>query len=169
MRKMFFVLAFVSICIVAIMAPIVFYAVEYPFKYENLIREYADDPGVIASIIRVESRYNSKAVSAKGAIGLMQLMPDTAAFVAHSMGESFVNNNLFDSETNIKYGSWYFSYLQNKFETLEETLAAYNAGEGNVRKWKAEGKTLEEIPFPETREYVRKVKSFIQHYNKKFD
>ena len=94
----------------------------------------------------------------------MQLMPSTAAFAAASLGvEAY---DLFDPQDNVRLGTWYLGYLSARFDRLEEVLAAYNAGEGTVRRWlrdpslaDADGH-LARIPYAETRRYVARVKNF---------
>nr|WP_066639619.1 lytic transglycosylase domain-containing protein [Desulfolucanica intricata] len=149
----------------------------YPFPNPELIFYYAQinqvDPYLIAAIIKTESSFNDKAVSVKGAQGLMQIMPDTAKWIAEQMGENdFDPQELQNPETNIALGSWYLANLQKEFkgETIL-VLAAYNGGRGNVKKWleekhwTGEHKTIDQIPFPETRQYVRKVLWNYKMYN----
>mgnify|MGYP006308019583 FL=1 len=111
-----------------------------PVKYKNEIDKYAEEfslqPELLAAIIYVESRFDKYSVSSKGAVGLMQLMPSTAYWVAKELGyKDFSLQDLDDPDLNIKFGSWYFAYLYQKFDKdLIKTIAAYNAGETNVRK-----------------------------------
>jgi hypothetical protein len=119
----------------------------------SLIRQAADrhqmDPDLIHAVVRVESGCNSRAVSRKGAMGMMQLIPATA--------RRFGVENPFDPEQNIEGGTSYLKYLLGLFDgNLALSLAAYNAGENSVLR---EGGIP---PFPETREYVRRVRSFYQ-------
>ena len=111
------------------------------------------DPALVAAVISVESGYNITAVSEKGAIGLMQLMPETASYVCATYGVVYDGDKLFDSEYNISLGCKYLRYLKDRF-TENYALAAYNAGEGNVRKWIRGGG---ELRFRETREYVKRI------------
>lgn len=141
----------------------------YPFPYRQTVerhaREHRIDPLLVASIMRVESGFNPRAVSAKGARGLMQLMPETAQWVAEQMGmASFTPEMLFDPEINVAMGVWYLADLWRLFEgDTVLALAAYNGGRGNVRRWLNEEawsgaiEEIDDIPFPETRAYVRKV------------
>lgn len=141
----------------------------YPLPYHDIItfygRTYNVDPALIAAVIKAESNFDNKAVSERGARGLMQIMPETGSWAAGQAGEPGYNDDLlFDPETNIKLGTWYLSHLEKEFDgSTVLTLAAYNGGVGNVQDWLA-GKTLlnpedsiSKIPFPETRYYVRKV------------
>lgn len=123
------------------------------------------DPLLIVAVMRTESRFNPQAVSPKGARGLMQLMPDTAVWVAEQMGVGPISgDHVHEPILNITLGTWYLRFLLDSFDKqLVVAIAAYNAGPGNVRRWLDEGTwlgalaTLEAIPFPETREYVRRV------------
>lgn len=138
----------------------------YPFKYKETVFRCAAanglDPFLTAAIIKTESDYCPGAVSPRGAVGLMQLMPKTARWVAEQRGEPFDPSSLSDPETNISYGTWYLAFLNREFKDMMIALAAYNAGRGNVRAWLSDriwtGKTedLEQIPFPETRQFIRK-------------
>jgi len=120
-------------------------------------------------LIYVESRFNNYSKSSKGAVGLMQLMPSTAIWIAEEMGyNNFKLSDLNDPELNIKFGSWYFAYLYQKFDkNLIQTIAAYNAGERNVRIWISEGwegNINKELPFKETDNFVRRVISTKNFY-----
>lgn len=141
----------------------------FPFAYRQAAERYAEahriDPLLIVAVMRIESAFDPAAVSPKGARGLMQVMPETAAWAAEQMGlESFHPDQLFDPEVNIAIGSWYLATLHRQFggDTVL-ALAAYNGGRGNVARWLSEESwsgelaTIDDIPFPETRGYVRKV------------
>lgn len=122
------------------------------------------DPALIAAVIYAETRFEPRTSSA-GALGLMQILPETANFIAReSGGTRFTTTDLATPRINIAYGSWYLRYLLDRYEDNEvDAVAAYNAGWANVDKWvaraHAEGGHLSvrAIPFPETREYVRVV------------
>ncbi|TEB06151.1 Soluble lytic murein transglycosylase precursor [Pelotomaculum schinkii] len=148
-----------------------------PLPYHDTITFYGKvynvDPALIAAVIKAESNFNSKAVSVRGARGLMQIMPETGLWAASQTGESaFDSEFLFDPETNIKLGTWYLSDLGKEFDgSTVLILAAYNGGRGNVKDWLA-GKTLinpeasiSQIPFPETRHYVKKVLLYYRLYS----
>ncbi|MFN8223764.1 MAG: lytic transglycosylase domain-containing protein [Gaiellales bacterium] len=133
--------------------------VRYPLRYESLIRTHARnydlDPALLAAVVYTESRFNPKAVSEAGAIGLMQLLPETARGIAvRTGGDAFVTDDLYDPEINVRYGSWYLRNLVRKYGDVRIALAAYHAGQGNVDSWRAAGKG---IVFPETRTYVENV------------
>lgn len=143
-----------------------FWRLVYPFPDRPTISREARlaglDPRLVAAVIKVESNFAPLAVSQKGAIGLMQIMPRTAAWVAQMNHWPFVNSQLFDSTTNIRIGTWYLGYLFGQFNGLSPAVAAYNGGRNNVARWKAflsskNGADYSQIPFPETRRFVQKV------------
>jgi soluble lytic murein transglycosylase len=139
-----------------------------PLKHDDIIRQQAADkdldPALIAAVIYEESRFRDQ-TSHAGARGLMQITPDTAAFIAkHSGGYRFEQTDLATPQINIAYGSYFLRYLLDHYDGNEgAALAAYNAGIGNVDKWVAEAGGVESfdieshVPFPETRAYVENV------------
>lgn len=141
----------------------------YPFPYQEIVYRYAleneIDPFLIAGVIRAESKFNTQAVSPKGAMGLMQMMPETAKWVAEQMeNKNFNTEHLESPEVNIAMGTWYLASLRKEFKSNEVLmLAAYNGGRGNVKQWMGQyGWTMsfndpEKIPFRETKEYVNRV------------
>jgi len=151
-----------------------------PLRHEDVIRQQASDkdldPSLIAGVIYVESRFRDQ-TSHAGAKGLMQLMPATADYIARkSGGTRFVQGDLADPQINISYGSWYLRYLLQRYNgNVALALAAYNAGEGKVDQWWREAADRGEkfvvakhIPFPETREYVKKVLSARNAYRHEY-
>lgn len=130
-------------------------------KYNSIVYEecveYNLDPTLVKAIIFVESRFKEDAVSDKGAIGLMQIMPSTSFYI------NGCSVDLTQAQTNVKTGVRYLKYLIERFGNADTAIAAYNAGEGNVRRWlcdktlSANGITLDFIPFKETRIYVNRV------------
>ena len=151
-----------------------------PLRHEDIIRQQATakdlDPALIAGVIYVESRFRDQ-TSHAGAKGLMQLMPDTADYIARkSGGTRFVQGDLATPQINISYGSWYLRYLLDHYHGNEVlALAAYNAGEGKVDEWwraaAARGerfRVASHIPFPETRNYVSKVLSARRAYRREY-
>jgi len=126
----------------------------------------------MTSIINIESRFNRFAVSPAGASGLMQIMEPTAIWIAERMGiENFdYQTMIFDPEVNINMGTWYIRHLMEMHYNLDVALAAYNAGMGNVANWlqnpefSSDGKTLDYIPFRETRNYVERVNLSMRVY-----
>lgn len=147
----------------------------YPKKDEQYVDKYSQECDVdnllIYSIIKVESNFNEKANSHAEAIGLMQLMENTAVETYEHIEAQTVNvEELYQPEINIKIGTYYFSTLLNQYNNVGLALAAYNAGMGRVDKWikegtiKQDGSDLENIPFKETNLYVRKVLNVYEKY-----
>jgi soluble lytic murein transglycosylase len=131
----------------------------YPLRYSEFVRVHARerglDPSLVAAVIYQESKFRSDARSSSGAIGLMQITPATARGIAvRTHGSAFHTNDLYDPEINIRYGVWYLKNLFQKYGSEELVLAAYNAGQGNVDKWRANGQPIQ---FAETRAYVKRV------------
>ncbi|MEJ6949939.1 lytic transglycosylase domain-containing protein [Natronospora cellulosivora (SeqCode)] len=151
----------------------------YPLEHETIIirnaKLYDIDPYLIAAIIFVESKYIEEAESPRGALGLMQIMPNTGRWIAEQMGiENFDVSDLLDPEINIMFGSWYIANLKKQFADEVIMLAAYNAGRGNVVKWLEErwdGKvnTIDRLPFAETRNYIVQVNVVYERYRKIYD
>ena len=143
----------------------------FPLRYKNIIKTYARENNIsasfIASIIKTESNFNSKAESKKGAIGLMQILPATGKWIYEKYySEVFEDEMLYDPEINIKIGVKYLSYLFEKYDDDVTVLACYNAGEGVVKNWIAGGEKLEktQILFPETENYIKKVTNYEKIY-----
>jgi soluble lytic murein transglycosylase len=128
----------------------------YPLEYEHIVvghaRNYQLDPALLAAVIYRESEFDADARSPSGAVGLMQLLPDTAKGIAlHTGGSRFRVRDLYDPEINVRYGSFYLRRLLRKYEDERLALAAYNAGQANVDQWLADGRG---IRFAETERYV---------------
>ena len=128
----------------------------YPLRYDTIVRAHAknDDlpPTLLAAVIYAESKFDANARSEAGAVGLMQLLPETARGIAvRTGGKGFVDTDLLDPEINIRYGSWYLRHLLDRYHDVRTALAAYHAGQGNVDEWRREGGG---IRFPETRNYI---------------
>ena len=146
----------------------------YPILYKEEIiavsEKYGIDPALVFAIVRAESGFAPHTVSAKGATGLMQIMPSTGKYIADKKGVA--EYDLFEVSTNLDFGCYYWKYLSERFYGLTETAAAYNAGEGTVSGWlknieySADGKRLEYIPYRETREYVKKIYESLERYRK---
>lgn len=140
----------------------------YKIEYREFIAQQCSEMGIdqtiVYSVIKAESSWKADAVSAKGAIGLMQLLPSTAQWLAEESGEEITREDLFNPEININLGITYLQYLQEKYDgDIDRMIAAYNAGEGNVDKWIKEGV---KIQFKETENYLRKVRQNIKVYEK---
>ncbi len=141
----------------------------YMWDYQDEILRYSKrnkvDPFLVAAIIKNESGFKPTAVSEAGAVGLMQLMPDTATWAARQMGlQNFKEEELFNSETNIRLGCWYLAELEEEFRgNMALIMMAYNAGRGQTKAWMQENGWDYEfnrpaaIPYGDTREYVEKV------------
>lgn len=116
------------------------------------------DYRLVLAVIKAESEFDESAVSNKGAVGLMQLLPSTAEWLwSQNYDSELTEEMLYSPEINIELGIAYLKYLLDRFE-LEYALAAYNAGEGVVSGWLEDGlSSVDDIPYKETREYVRKV------------
>ena len=140
--------------------------ITYPIKYKEEIEEASDEFGVpkeaICAVIYAESRFNANAKSAVGARGLMQIMPSTFKDIQKALGTDYSDDDLYDPKVNIRAGTYYLSYLYKLLGDWELVHAAYNAGIGNVWSWldddrySKDGK-LTDIPFSETKNYVKKV------------
>ena len=143
----------------------------YPLRYSTNVRVYASqdhlDPALLAAVIETESKFNATARSDAGAVGLMQLTPNTAKGIAQYTGGSrFRISDLTNPDINIRYGAWYLGHLLNRYhgnETL--ALAAYNAGEDNVDRWQREHVGIQ---FDETRDYVDKVERLKKIYRRTY-
>ena len=152
--------------VVVITEPPWFERIRYPLRYSEYVRVHARenglDPALLAAVIYQESKFDAGAESRSGAIGLMQLTPATAHGIAVRTGGSrFQTSDLLDPEINIRYGAWYLGNLFRKYGNERLVLAAYNAGQGNVDRWRAEGKP---IAFPETRAYIDRVEQLKRIY-----
>jgi len=128
----------------------------HPFRYQEIVlghaRNYHLDPALLAAVIYQESKFNADAKSDRGAIGLMQLLPATAEGIAERTGGSkFRVSDLYDPEINVRYGAWYLRHLLDKYGSERTALAAYNAGQANVDRWRAQGLGVQ---FDETKAFV---------------
>lgn len=141
----------------------------YMWPHQQEILYYSErnkiDPFLIAAIIKNESGYDGKAVSNVGAVGLMQIMPETGRWIAEQMGlKNYRDDDLYLTKTNIRMGCWYVGELEHEFQgNLTLAVIAYNAGRGQTKAWMEENNwdydfnRIEEIPYPDTKEYVTKV------------
>jgi soluble lytic murein transglycosylase len=139
-----------------------------PLADTSIIRQQAAekhlDPALIAGVIYAETKFDAR-TSPAGALGLMQILPQTAQYLAHqSGGTTFTTADLAEPAVNIAYGSYYLRYLLNHYDGKEVlAIAAYNGGITNVDRWVAEARaeghrfTIRDIPFSETRAYVQRV------------
>ena len=148
----------------------------YPKTYKEIVSVYAEkynvDENIIFSVIKAESNFKNDAVSHKDALGLMQIMEETAKDVATKYDIKIDLNNaeeeILNVQNNINIGTKYLSVLIEKYQNIELAVAAYNAGTGTVDKWiekgiiNADGSDIENIPYKETNNYVRKI---LRNYN----
>lgn len=152
----------------------------YPIKYEEYVTKYSNelniDPMLSYAIIKTESNFKEEVRSKSGAIGLMQLMDNTAKEQAQKLNVEYTNETLLNPEKNILLGLNYFSTLLDKFnQNYILAFTAYNAGLGNVQKWisngtiKEDGTDIENIPFKETNMYVRKIINNYEKYRKLYN
>ncbi len=147
----------------------------YPVEYSETIVEEAAandiDPLLVCAIIKSESNFDAQAVSSVGAVGLMQLMPDTASWLAGKHGIEYDESMLYDADYNIRLGCLYIaSLLEHWNGNVVAAVASYNGGHGNVDKWISSGiwngteEDIDNIPFAETRTYTAKVMSCYDNY-----
>ena len=142
----------------------------YPLKYQSIVRGHAQnyrlDPALLAAVIYQESKFHANVKSSSGAIGLMQLLPDTAKGIAiHTGGSRFRVSDLYNPEINVRYGAWYLRHLLDKYRDERTALAAYNAGQENVDRWH---RAHEGVQFPETRAYVDRVERLKSIYRRAY-
>jgi len=142
----------------------------YPLRYETILtthaRTYNLDPALLAALVYTESRFRADARSSAGAVGLMQLLPETGEAIAlRTGGDRFVVSDLLDPEINVRYGSWYLRELLRRYHDTRTALAAYHAGQGSVDRWRARGVGIQ---FPETRAYVDDVLRLVPVYRRAY-
>lgn len=146
----------------------------FPVKYNDYIEKYASENSIDASlvyaVIKTESGFDENAKSNKGAIGLMQLTEETALWCGEKMGLALTTDDIKDPETNIKIGTWYLKYLIDTTKSEELAIISYNAGVNRVKEWvgnaviSAENVNYNNIPYEETKNYIRKVLLYEQIY-----
>ena len=151
----------------------------YPKTYSDIISVYAEEYDVeenlIYAVIKAESNFESQAVSNRDAIGLMQIVEETAIDVAKKnnidIDKENIEEEILDIDNNINIGTKYLSTLLTQYGNIEVALAAYNAGIGTVNNWiekqiiQADGSDIENIPYKETNNYVRKILRDYRIYN----
>lgn len=149
----------------------------HPIKYEDLVGKYSRENGLdkflVYAVIKTESGFDPGAVSNVGARGLMQIMEDTFDWVKYRMGDEETRYlEMYDPETNIRYGCWLLGFLYKEFGNVETAMAAYHAGRGQVNEWlsdrsiSADGIHLDEIPISDTAHYVRKITRAMETYER---
>ena len=156
---------------------------QYPLPHYDIVNKYAIkynvDAPLIYAIIKAESNFIPDARSPKGAIGLMQVTPETGQWIAEKMNLSDYNEKkLINPDTNIEFGCWYINWMRtldglNHGEDLDVIIAAYNGGHNKVTLWldnieySKDGKKLDSIPYEETQSYVEKVNKYYDIYKEK--
>ncbi|MGB8953827.1 MAG: lytic transglycosylase domain-containing protein [Tumebacillaceae bacterium] len=167
-RKIVLIIALLAL-IILVLSSNWFWQQLYPIHHQELIRTHANangvDPRLVAALIRVESKFDASNTSHVGAVGLMQLMPETADWIAQQSGIPYHGEqDLSNPETNIKLGTWYIAYLTKQYQgNSVMAVAAYNAGPGRVSRWLSTNvwdgaiDTTDRIPVGETRHYVQRV------------
>jgi len=159
--------------------------IQYPLPHYDIVTKYSlkynVEAPLIYAIIKAESNFVPDARSSKGAIGLMQVTPDTGKWISEKLKVSdFDEYQLLNPETNIEYGVWYINWLKslevlNNGENTDVIIAAYNGGNGRVAQWlknkeySSDGKKLDHIPYDETANYVIRVNKYIEIYDKKLN
>lgn len=157
------------------------YSIFYPHKFSEEVqqssREFGVDENLIYAVIRTESGFREKVVSHAGAVGLMQLMPDTFTWLQGRLdgGVIYGPEMLENAAVNIRYGTYFLSCLLELYDDVGTACAAYNAGTTTVDGWLSDsrysqdGRTLTEIPYRETARYVEKVRHALEIYQKIYD
>lgn len=176
MKKIGIILVIAFILLLSIVG--YFYARDtlFPNKYNSYIEEYSKefgvDPILVKGVIRTESDFRPDALSNQNAKGLMQITNSTGEWIAGKLGiKDFTPSMLYNPEINIEFGCWYLKYLEDEFGNTDSAIAAYNAGRNNVKAWlnnkkySTDGHTLNNIPFVETANYVKKVNFFEKCYD----
>jgi soluble lytic murein transglycosylase len=148
------------------------FPIEYRADIERAADIYGIDPYLLAAMARTESRFDPEAVSRVGAVGIMQVMPDTAVWITGlERWQGDESPDLTDPRDSLELGACYISYLFERFNTDERAVvAAYNAGQGVVARWVSEtgdGRlALEDIVYPETRAFVQRVEEWRETYRR---
>ncbi len=148
---------------------------DYPLDYSEFVDAASEQFGVpkkiIYAVIKTESSFDATAQSSAGAIGLMQITPATFEEISGKLGDNYEKGMMYDPETNIRYGTYYLSYLYRYFGDWDIVYAAYNAGMGTVSGWLENSECTDEdgklvnIPYQETEKYVSRVKEAIEKYS----
>lgn len=151
----------------------VFFILNYQAEIINYSQIHQLNPSMVEAMIFVESGFNPNAISHKGAMGLMQIMPETGEWGAKELGiKNYSSKDLLEPQKNLRVGTWYLAYLKRLYNGNDYlALASYNAGHRNVSQWIREGVwsgdsvKIEQIPFPETKKYLIKILFYKKVYN----
>ena len=145
-----------------------------PEEYASFVEKYSSEYGVpenlVYAVIKTESGFDSSVESSRGAVGLMQLMPETFnEITTYRLKEGLDAGMRYDPETNIRYGTYYLSYLYERYGDWDKVIAAYNWGLGNLDEWIADGHSTEDITVKETANYLKKVNKAKEKYEKLYN
>lgn len=148
----------------------------YPRRYIEFVEIYSESNNLseefVFAVIECESGFDRYAESYLGARGLMQIMPETFTWLQEKRGESLSEESIYEPETAIDYGCYFYGMLLERFGDESLAVAAYHAGASSVEEWLADekyspdGKTLTDIPYPSTKQYVDKVMRVKNIYQK---
>jgi soluble lytic murein transglycosylase len=153
----------------------------HPLEYQDAIRTESDryglDAALVAAVAEAESGFVPDSRSSEGAVGVMQILPGTARFIARQPTRPSPSpERLTEPEVGFAYGAWYLRYLIDRHGSVPSALAAYNAGESNLSRWEEQaenqGHSLivpDDIPFTETREFVARVEELARVYRRSYD
>lgn len=163
------ILIFAISCAILFSIAIIFNFVICRRRYKNFALSYAEEYdlelALVYSVIKVESDFKKDAVSKSGALGLMQILPSTAKWIAEELEVDYIRDIMFDPETNIRFGCFYLRYLFDKFHDKDVVICAYNAGEGKVQDWINNGRLdVSKIDYIETKNYLDKVNKYYNLY-----
>lgn len=170
MKYVYRVVAIAGTLILLMSAGLIVMRSSYRRPYRSIVEASGVDPALVYAVMKTESGFDECAVSRAGAVGLMQLLPSTAEYICQREGIIFRGENLLDGAYNVRLGCMYLRYLLQRFPDERTAICAYNAGEGAVTGWlqnenySNDGKTLNEIPYEETRIYEKKVFNFKKNY-----
>ena len=148
-----------------------------PKSYGELIEKYSDKYSVPSSyvyaVVKCESDFAPNAVSGAGAVGLMQIMPETFTWLCGLSGSDYTPDMIADPDANLDMGVFYLSWLKSRFSSWDTVFAAYNAGHNRVRNWMEDPTIFKDgkfvnIPIKETRDYVEKVNDYASRYKKTY-
>lgn len=147
----------------------------YPLHYKDIVMKYSEeykvDPALIFAVMREESHYHKSITSSAAAVGLMQIMPSTAQWLAPMVGINRNEIDLTNPDQNIKFGAYYLRFIMDRVNDINLVMAGYNAGHGRAIRWESSFRNLnkyegyEHIPFEETRHYIRKVYQSYEAYS----
>ena len=152
----------------------------YPLEHEDVVRQEAVrnglDPALVAAVIDTESGFVADSRSAEGAVGLMQVQPDTASFVAGLPDRPSPSpDRIGEPEVNIAYGTRFLRYLVERYGSVDLALVAYNGGPANLGRWLGEAETQgralrvpDDVPFAETRGFVSRVREATPIYRRAY-